>query len=70
MKDDSIGEIVQLITELNEHRDLTVKLNNQAKICSIFGGSKPLNKMKMDLKNLDPKVKQILQECHKKLEQL
>ena len=29
-------EIFQLIDELNNHQDLTVKLNNQSKICSIF----------------------------------
>ena len=34
--DDDITEIRQLIEELNQHSDLTVKLSNQAKLCKIF----------------------------------
>lgn len=37
--EDDIQEIVNLITELNQHQDLTVKLSNQSKICSIFSKS-------------------------------
>lgn len=34
--DDDINEIKQLIEELNQYSDLTVKLMNQAKLCKIF----------------------------------
>ena len=34
--DDDLQEILTLIEELNKHQDLTVKLNNQSKICNIF----------------------------------
>jgi len=35
-EDEDMQEIIQLIDELNKHSDLTVKLSNQSKICSIF----------------------------------
>ena len=40
--DEDIQEIVNLVAELNQHQDLTVKLSNQSKICNIFQkSSKP-----------------------------
>ena len=34
--DDDVADLIQLIEELNMHSDLTVKLNNQSKICKIL----------------------------------
>ena len=34
--DEELQEIILLIDEMNQHQDLTVKLSNQSKICSIF----------------------------------
>jgi hypothetical protein len=34
--DDDVTDLIQLIEELNQHSDLTVKLNNQSKICKIL----------------------------------
>lgn len=34
--DDDVADLIQLIEELNQHNDLTVKLNNQSKICKIL----------------------------------
>ncbi len=34
--DDDVADLVALIEELNSHPDLTVKLNNQSKICKIL----------------------------------
>lgn len=35
-EDDDVADLMQLIEELNQHSDLTVKLNNQSKICKIL----------------------------------
>lgn len=35
-EDEDITEVIQLVEELNQHTELTVKLNNQSKICNIF----------------------------------
>lgn len=47
--DEDIAEIVMLVNELNQHQDLTVKLNNQSKICNIFkkGHKNSLIQMKL-----------------------
>lgn len=34
--DDEIPELIQLIEELNQHQDLTVRLTNQSKLCKIL----------------------------------
>lgn len=34
--DEDVADLIQLIEELNQHSDLTVKLNNQSKICKIL----------------------------------
>ena len=52
-------EIIQLIEELNSHQDLTVKLNNQSKICK-----------KKEMANLDPEIKDLLDKCRIELEKL
>ena len=51
--EDDIQEIVNLITELNQHQDLTVKLSNQAKICKIFSNGKPTSSTSLMKKKLD-----------------
>lgn len=38
-EDEDIADLIQLLEELNAHTDLTVKLNNQSKICKILQGS-------------------------------
>jgi len=74
--DDDVQEIVALIDEMNSHHDLTVKLNNQSKLLSIFTkpvkSSNALLKKKIDenLKNLDPEIKNIIQDCKNQLEAL
>lgn len=76
--DDDIQEIRQLIEEMNQHSDLTVKLSNQAKLCKIFsksgGPSKNTSLMKRkleeNLKNLDPEIKKIFNDCKVELEAL
>ena len=67
-------EIVTLIEEMNSHQDLTVKLNNQSKICSIFSKNakqatgSALTKKK-DV-NIDPEIKELLEKCRIDLEKL
>lgn len=76
--DDDIQEIRQLIEEMNQHSDLTVKLSNQAKLCKIFtkGGGPSKNtslmkrKLEENLKNLDPEIKKIFNDCRIELEAL
>jgi phage-related protein len=70
--DEDIAEIVQLVNELNQHQDLTVKLNNQSKICNIFKKNKQINLMnkKFESKNLDPQLQEILDKCRLELEAL
>lgn len=70
--DDDIAEIVQLVNELNQHQDLTVKLNNQSKICNIFkkGHKNSLIQKKLEKKVLDPQIQQILDKCRLELENL
>ena len=51
--EDDIQEIVSLITELNQHQDLTVKLSNQSKICSIFSKSNKLSSTSLMKKKMD-----------------
>lgn len=34
--DEDVADLMSLIEELNQHSDLTVKLNNQSKICKIL----------------------------------
>ena len=72
-EDEDMQEIIQLIDELNKHSDLTVKLSNQSKICSIFqktNKSQSLMKKKFEqnLKDLDPKIRLILEKCRVDLE--
>ena len=73
-EDEDMQEIIQLIDELNKHSDLTVKLSNQSKICSIFqknpnkGQSLMKKKFEQNLKDLDPKIRLILEKCRVDLE--
>lgn len=63
---------------MNQHSDLTVKLSNQAKLCKIFtkGGGPSKNtslmkrKLEENLKNLDPEIKKIFNDCRIELEAL
>ena len=61
---------------MNSHQDLTVKLNNQSKLLSIFTkpskGQTSILKKKIDenLKNLDPEIKKIIENCKNELEAL
>lgn len=34
--DEDVADLIHLIEELNQHTDLTIKLNNQSKICKIL----------------------------------
>ena len=70
--DEDIGEIIQLVDELNGHSDLTIKLNNQSKICNIFSksGKTAQAKKKIETKELDPEILQILEANRKELERL
>ena len=34
--DEEVADLISLLEELNSHSDLTVKLNNQSKICKIL----------------------------------
>ena len=71
-EDEDIGEIIQLVDELNGHSDLTIKLNNQAKICNIFSKNAKTTgaKKKIDAKELDPEILTILEANKKELERL
>jgi hypothetical protein len=55
-EDEDITEVIQLVEELNQHTELTVKLNNQSKICSIFSKETKnvLLQKKIEQKMLDP----------------
>lgn len=65
---------MSLIEELNKHQDLTVKLNNQSKICNIFqkqnDGIVIQGKFQSSAlkgkKNIivDPEIQKILDDCH------
>lgn len=68
--DDDIVEILQLVQELNQHQDLTVKLNNQSKICNIFKKGGKSTAKKIDQKFLDPQIQQVLDKCRIELEKL
>ena len=70
--DDDIAEIITLVDELNQHQDLTVKLNNQSKICNIFkkGHKNTLMLKKLDKKLLDPELQAILDKCRLELVKL
>lgn len=63
---------MQLVNELNEHKDLTVKLNNQSKICNIFkkNNRQSLAARKLEKQNLDPQLQEILDKCRQELESL
>ena len=49
--ENDISEIMQLVSELNGHQDLTVKLNNQTKIVNNF-----LKGNKFKKGSLDPQI--------------
>lgn len=73
--EDDLQELASIIEELNQHQDLTVKLSNNSKICSIFtkkskGNSLMQKKLDQNLKNLDPQIHKILEKCKKDLEDL
>jgi hypothetical protein len=61
-EDEDIAEVIQLVEELNQHTELTVKLNNQSKICSIFSKETKnvLLQKKIEQKMIDPQIIQIL----------
>ena len=61
-----------MVDELNGHSDLTVKLNNQSKICNIFSKSSKVSNMKkkIDTKMLEPEILSILEANRKELERL
>ena len=69
--DEELSDLVTLIDELNQHSDLTVKLNNQSKICKIletnddFGlkNQQQTADTNEDQKNVDLKVKDIMDSC-------
>ena len=42
--DDDVADLINLIEELNSHTDLTVKLNNQSKICKILETNEDFNR--------------------------
>lgn len=73
---EEITQMRELIDELNQHTDLTVKLSNQAKICKIFAGtgtsskntSLMKRKLEQNLKNVDPEIKQIFNTCKAELQ--
>lgn len=68
--DEDIGEIVTLLMELNNHQDLTVKLNNQSKICNIFKKGHRTNFMSNKKLELDPQIATIMEKCKSQLELL
>jgi hypothetical protein len=61
-EDEDVAEVIQLVEELNQHTELTVKLNNQSKICSIFSKETKnvLLQKKIEQKMLDPQIIEIL----------
>ena len=61
-EDEEIAEVIQLVEELNQHTELTVKLNNQSKICNIFSKETKnvLLQTKIEQKMLDPQIIEIL----------
>lgn len=42
--EDEIPELIQLIEELNQHQDLTVRLTNQSKLCKILNNKEAKKK--------------------------
>tara|TARA_B110000285_G_C15098188_1_gene603375 strand:+ start:1285 stop:1557 length:273 start_codon:yes stop_codon:yes gene_type:complete len=67
-EDSDLTELFDLVEELNGHQDLTVKLNNQSKICNIFSKNKnSLLQKKIESNLLDPKILEILEFNKKEL---
>lgn len=65
---EDVNEIVQLVNEINAHQDLTVKLNNQSKICNIF--SKGSKAKITDKRVMDPEIIELMDKCRRELESL
>ena len=73
--EDDLQELAQIIDELNQHQDLTIKLSNNSKIVSIFtkkskGNSLMKKKLDSNLEKLDPQILAILKKCKDDLEEL
>jgi hypothetical protein len=60
--DDEIGDLESLISELNNNEDLTVKLNNQSKICKLLLGNEKDDANGSQEEKTDQKIKQTIRE--------
>jgi len=60
---------MQLIEELNQHSDLTVKLNNQSKLCKILETHQPPEAQPAALlpQQPDTRIKEIMDRCREEL---
>ncbi len=36
VEEEDVSDLIAILEELNQHKDLTVKLNNQSKLCKIL----------------------------------
>ena len=87
--DEDLVELENLIDEINQHQDLTVKLSSTSKIAKILQEvssekdviaeiqqSKQIrlgafqSKLRLEMKTVDPRVRLIMEQCRKQLEQI
>ncbi len=79
-EEEEIKDLLQLIDELNSNADLTVKLNNQSKICKILQQSPDIHLQSIsETEPYEPmettsqarlRIKSMLESCKKELEAL
>ena len=70
-EDEDVQDLIAILEELNLHTDLTVKLNNQSKLCKILQQSPDIKVEQHQLDQSSQKaIKGLLEDSKKKLEQL
>ena len=72
-EDDDAQDLIAILEELNLHTDLTVKLNNQSKLCKILQQSPDIKVDAVVHNYLDQSqqaIKGLLEDSKKQLEQL
>ena len=69
-EDEDVQDLIAILEELNLHTDLTVKLNNQSKLCKILQQSPDIKVEQQQLDQSQRAIKGLLEESKKQLEQL
>ena len=67
-EDEDVQDLIAILEELNLHTDLTVKLNNQSKLCKILQQSPDIKVEQLD--QSQRAIKGLLEDSKRQLEQL